>query len=153
MAIKLFTRWYYTPHRLGRIFPQASSYCFRGCPVPGTFLLIFWECEKVSPIWQNAFALVDKFVGSHVALTYNHCLLFEGIPNSQTLESLDSHFIHSSGLLPLIGSPPLSPSLRFPPEWIGSCYLNKSSTHSKIQSRSMMLNRRHGGYCVSRIDL
>lgn len=37
-AIKLFTRWYYTPSRLHTIYPQASSSCFCGCALPGSIL-------------------------------------------------------------------------------------------------------------------
>ncbi|CAI9621365.1 unnamed protein product [Staurois parvus] len=50
-ALKVLTRWYYTPSRLHRLFPQTSPLCFRGCGLTGTLVHIFWDCPSISLIW------------------------------------------------------------------------------------------------------
>lgn len=52
-AVKIFTRWYYTPAHLNIIFPDVSPNCFRGCDSPGTFLHIFWSFDKLSPFGRK----------------------------------------------------------------------------------------------------
>lgn len=79
-AIKLMTRWYYTPTRIQKIYPQSSPQCFRGCTQLGTYLHIFWECEKLQPTWTEVLKLIDRLVGNPINLTFQHCILFQDVP-------------------------------------------------------------------------
>ena len=81
-AVKLFTRWYLTPLRLSKIFPQSSPLCFRGCPHQGSFLHLFWERAKLRSTWEEVLVLMAKLAGGSMALTHTHCLLFESIPDT-----------------------------------------------------------------------
>lgn len=81
-AIKLISRWYYTLWNLSKIYPQVSPNCFRGCIYRGSFLHLFWECKHLQHTWKAALELLDTLAGGHVALTYTHCLLFEGLPDT-----------------------------------------------------------------------
>lgn len=80
--IKLHRRWNYTPLCLSRIYPQASSSCFRECTHQGSFRHLFWECEKLQPTWCDVLGLMDKLAGRHMAFTHTHCLLFEKLPDT-----------------------------------------------------------------------
>lgn len=81
-AIKLVTCWYYTSLRLSKIFPQSSPLCFRGFTHQGSFLHLFWECEKLQPTWKEVLKLIDKLAGKTISLTYQHCILFQTPPDS-----------------------------------------------------------------------
>lgn len=52
-CFKLLTRWYRVPANLARIFPTVSDACWRGCGLEGTYLHIWWECQKLWPYWQD----------------------------------------------------------------------------------------------------
>lgn len=79
-AIKLITRWYYTPTRIHKIYPQSSPNCFRGCSHLGSYIHTFWECEKLQPTWKEILKLIDKLVGNPINLTFHHCILLQDIP-------------------------------------------------------------------------
>lgn len=79
-AVKLTTRWYYTPTRIHTIYPQTSPRCFRGCTHSGSYIHIFWECEKLQPTWREVLKLVDKLAGQPINLTSLHCIFFQDIP-------------------------------------------------------------------------
>lgn len=77
---KLITRWYFTPSRLHAIFPSSSPNCYRGCDAPGSFTHIFWECNKISFIWQQLDSFASKISNRQINLTLPNCLLFTTIP-------------------------------------------------------------------------
>lgn len=78
-AIKLFTRWYYTPSKLHAIFPSVPHTCFRGCIDTGSFSHIFWHCDKVSQIWKLLEGFASIISENKVNLTLSNCLLFTPI--------------------------------------------------------------------------
>lgn len=91
-AIKLFTRWYYTPAKLHTIFPTIPHTCFRGCISTGSFTHIFWDCEKVSQIWKHLESFASIISTNNVILTPSNCLLFTPIIG---LNSFHMRLVHT----------------------------------------------------------
>lgn len=44
---KISLRWYLTPHSIAKIFPSASSSCWRECGNSGTLIHTLWFCPKL----------------------------------------------------------------------------------------------------------
>lgn len=92
-AIKLFTRWYFTPTKLHFIFPSVSPAYFRGCSFPDSFPHIFWDCEKISHIWRKLEAFSAIITVNPIHLTLANCLLFASIPQISLICDLFIPFV------------------------------------------------------------
>lgn len=63
--LKLFIRWYMTPVKIhsfihSSFYPTTSPDCFRGCPIEGNYIHIFWSCKHLEPIWNAVISKLEK---------------------------------------------------------------------------------------------
>lgn len=64
--IKIFTRWYYIPTRLARIYPDASPLCYRGCNRVGS-MYHTWTYPYIKNYWNKFFQILGKVTGVTVS--------------------------------------------------------------------------------------
>lgn len=57
---KCLARWYATPDRLSKLYPDTSDRCWRGCSYLGTMLHICWECPVIKAYWKKIISLIYK---------------------------------------------------------------------------------------------
>lgn len=80
-SIKVFTRWYYVPARLARIYPDASPLCYRGCGLEGTMPHIWWTCPRIRSYWNKFFHMLRKVAGVAVPQDPTYALLNNMVKN------------------------------------------------------------------------
>lgn len=82
-VVKIHMRWYLTPDKMHRFYPNVSETCFRGCPATstGTSFHTFWSWPSLKPIWIQAATKVAQMTGSLITLTLPMCLLFAPLPD------------------------------------------------------------------------
>ncbi|CAH2219658.1 Hypothetical predicted protein [Pelobates cultripes] len=51
---KLVYRWYLTPHKLHIMYSSASPLCWRCGETTGTMFHIWWSCQRIRPLWDEA---------------------------------------------------------------------------------------------------
>lgn len=66
---KILSRWYRDPATLQKIFPSTSSSCWRCNAATGTYLHVWWECERIRLFWKQVFQLYDKVYEESLQLT------------------------------------------------------------------------------------
>lgn len=73
--IKVFTKWYYVPARLSRIFPDSSPLCYRGCGHIGTMHHIWWTCPRIRSYWNKFLHILRRVSGIEVPQDPTYILL------------------------------------------------------------------------------
>uniref|UniRef100_A0A8C5QK57 Reverse transcriptase domain-containing protein n=1 Tax=Leptobrachium leishanense TaxID=445787 RepID=A0A8C5QK57_9ANUR len=76
---KLLSRWYLTPVRLHRMFPQTSSQCWRCLTATGTYLHLWWSCPALTAYWTAILAHITDITGFTSGDSYN-LILFHLVP-------------------------------------------------------------------------
>ncbi|PIO41232.1 hypothetical protein AB205_0131940, partial [Aquarana catesbeiana] len=54
--------WYRDPTTLRKIFPSTPSTCWRCNAATGTYLHVWWECDRIRPFWKRVFQLPKNAV-------------------------------------------------------------------------------------------
>uniref|UniRef100_A0A8C5Q9V7 Reverse transcriptase zinc-binding domain-containing protein n=1 Tax=Leptobrachium leishanense TaxID=445787 RepID=A0A8C5Q9V7_9ANUR len=62
-SYKLLTFWYYTPHQTAHFSLSCDSICWRCGTQTGTYLHIWWTCEKITPFWRLVAEVVMEVTG------------------------------------------------------------------------------------------
>lgn len=57
---KILSRWYREPSTLHKIFPSTPAYCWHCDTASGTYLHVWWECERIRPFWIQVFQIYSK---------------------------------------------------------------------------------------------
>lgn len=83
-AQKLFHKWYFTPERLAKIYPNTSPNCWRGCAQIGSLSHIWWECHLVRNFWRQVHNLIGALCGTPQFLSPLDLLLGLSIPTMPT---------------------------------------------------------------------
>uniref|UniRef100_A0A8C5WDD9 Reverse transcriptase zinc-binding domain-containing protein n=1 Tax=Leptobrachium leishanense TaxID=445787 RepID=A0A8C5WDD9_9ANUR len=60
---KFLSRWYLTPSRLHKMYPNSDVLCWRCTKEPGTYLHIWWECSHIQVYWTSIFAEINEITG------------------------------------------------------------------------------------------
>lgn len=58
---KILTRWYLTPTRLHKCFPNTLDRCWRCREEEGSLLHIFWSCPRLENFWGEVRRITQKF--------------------------------------------------------------------------------------------
>lgn len=53
-------RWYLTPYRLSKIYPNLPNTCWRTCGSVGTITHLLWFCRSLSSFWRQIFFLISS---------------------------------------------------------------------------------------------
>ncbi|CAH2273985.1 Hypothetical predicted protein [Pelobates cultripes] len=77
---KLMYRWYLTPDRLNKIYPNTSDRCLRCQTQRGTMLHTWWGCYLIQPLWLEVIRLLSK-VGINLPQEFEACLWLD-LPTS-----------------------------------------------------------------------
>ena len=100
MHQKLLLRWYLTPHRLAKMFPNANATCWRQCGERGTLFHIMWECPNIRALWSQVEGVLagvsDSFPPLHPAMAILS-MGIDAIPKSQTM--VVSHILLATRLV------------------------------------------------------
>lgn len=57
---KVLSRWYRVPTTLRMMFPANSDTCWRCNSKKGTYLHIWWECDRLLPFWTQIFHIYSE---------------------------------------------------------------------------------------------
>lgn len=57
---KIFTKWYRTPDKIHKFYPNLPSTCWRCNTADGTFLHIWWSCPLIQPYWTEIHSLISQ---------------------------------------------------------------------------------------------
>lgn len=60
-GFKVLTRWYHTPVKIHRMFPQCSDLCWRCGEDSGSLLHIFWSCCLLQSYLTEIHRIIQKF--------------------------------------------------------------------------------------------
>uniref|UniRef100_A0A3Q3H395 Reverse transcriptase domain-containing protein n=2 Tax=Kryptolebias marmoratus TaxID=37003 RepID=A0A3Q3H395_KRYMA len=71
---KFFYRTYYTPVRLRRMFPDTSDLCCKCKTHRGTFIHLFWSCNRIQVFWKAVHLMIQEIFGKRFPLTPSFCL-------------------------------------------------------------------------------
>uniref|UniRef100_A0A8C5MYT0 Reverse transcriptase domain-containing protein n=1 Tax=Leptobrachium leishanense TaxID=445787 RepID=A0A8C5MYT0_9ANUR len=115
-SYKLLTFWYYTPSQTVHFALSCDSICWRCGTQTGTYLHIWWSCEKIAPFWSMVAEVVMEVTGLDLPFTPAVYLLLH-LPGAQR-ELRNSVILHlilaARRLIPAHWRSPEIPSLR---EW------------------------------------
>lgn len=81
LTFKYNLRWYITPSQIYIYAPSTSPNCWRICAKSGTLYHILWECNKISPFWEEVFQLITEVIQIHIIPSPEPALLNIGIGN------------------------------------------------------------------------
>lgn len=74
-TLNFFYRTYYTPVRLKRIFPDTSNLCYKCKIHKGTFIHLFWSCDRIQTFWRGVHSVIQEVTGKQFLLSPSFCLL------------------------------------------------------------------------------
>ncbi|CAH2273902.1 Hypothetical predicted protein [Pelobates cultripes] len=72
---KLLYRWYMTPQRLYRIYPNTPNTCWRCNATTGTLEHLWWSCGSIQPLWTAVSTTLDQLHIPKFQLSKPSCLL------------------------------------------------------------------------------
>lgn len=75
MQQKITLRWYLTPYRISKIYPEASPQCCRRCGDTGTLLQVLWSCAWLHTLWSQVERIISIITGTQRTLTPDMAIL------------------------------------------------------------------------------
>lgn len=66
---KILSRWYYTPEKIHRMFPQCTDLCWRCGEKDGMLLHVFWSCRILQPFWAEVHRITQKFTDRELLMS------------------------------------------------------------------------------------
>ena len=72
---KFFHRTYFTPVRLQKMFPHSSDLCYKCRTHKGTFIHLFWACDRIQTFWKEVHSVVQEVIGKQFTLSPSFYLL------------------------------------------------------------------------------
>ncbi|XP_041427773.1 Golgi phosphoprotein 3-like B isoform X1 [Xenopus laevis] len=64
LTFKIMYRWYMTPDKIQRAFPNSSNLCWRCHSAVGTMLHVWWAC----PLAQNYWSAIRDYIRQHTGI-------------------------------------------------------------------------------------
>lgn len=99
-AYKLMTRWYLTPMRLNKWFPQVSDRCWRCMKDKGSLLHIWWQCPLIANYWNEILDLIKLITETTQPLDAACCLMhISNWPLKKYKRSLTRHLLNAANSL------------------------------------------------------
>lgn len=83
--LKVLMRWYTVPLKIAKIYLNASPLCFRNFGHVGSILHIWWECPKISGLWNRIFHTIKKITGLPIRKSPQFTLLNFPYPEAPKL--------------------------------------------------------------------
>lgn len=74
---KLQHRWYWTPVRISKIFPDASTLCWRCKEDRATYQHVWWDCNKVRGFRKSLSVDMKQIIGSRLPFSIQIYLLHD----------------------------------------------------------------------------
>lgn len=74
---KVLHRWYWTPCRISKMFPNASMACWRCGDTMATFSHIWWDRCKINVYWETVSRDVEMIIGQRIPFTLKTYLLHD----------------------------------------------------------------------------
>lgn len=81
---KLQHRWYWTPVRINKIFPEPSDRCWHPGVPQADLIHIWWDYERVVQYWAMPQVKINQIVGGGVWLLSRVSLLNDWAPQRQS---------------------------------------------------------------------
>lgn len=72
---KFFHRIYFTPVRLQKMFPNSSDLCYKCKTHKGTFIHLFWSCDRIQVFWKGVHSVIQEVIGKQFAPSSSFYLL------------------------------------------------------------------------------
>lgn len=116
-SYKILSRWYLTPHRLHKMFPNTPSNCWRCNDNDGSFLHIWWSCPKIQEFWKTIHRYTQQISKIFIEFSPAQLLLHHSFaPRKLYFKSLAMHMINAAKLcIPCHWKSPELPSVK---EWL-----------------------------------
>lgn len=76
---KVIDRWYFTPLRLSKIYPDTDPKFWRKCRETGSLSHILWYCRYVQQFWSQVFTLLSELTHQHMKPTPERALFHIGV--------------------------------------------------------------------------
>lgn len=132
---KVLTRWYLTPSRLHRCFPEVSDRCWRCGSERGTLLHVFWSCPRLSLFWGEVHRITQRFVEGVIPLDPALFLLhLTDSPIPAYKKSIIGHLLNAAkACIPLLWKQSTPPSV--------ALWLNKVEAINKMED--LVLTAQH----------
>lgn len=72
---KSLSRWYRDPFTLHKIFLSTPASCWRCGTSSGTYIHVWWECDRIQPFWSRVFKVYNVIYEESLQLTPEIALL------------------------------------------------------------------------------
>uniref|UniRef100_A0A803K9C7 Reverse transcriptase zinc-binding domain-containing protein n=1 Tax=Xenopus tropicalis TaxID=8364 RepID=A0A803K9C7_XENTR len=96
---KVMMRWYMTPDRLSKIYPNSLPHCWRGCTTRGTLSHILWQCPLVTSYWKEVGDLITSVLAIPLDIQPPHLLLGQPIARlKRPVQKLVNHITTAARL-------------------------------------------------------
>lgn len=96
-GFKVYSRWYRTPDRLHKIYPEVSPTCWRCNSQIGSLLHVWWNCPRMQPFWKEIHRITSHITTYSLEYSPARYLLHHtAIPQSTYKRSLALHLINAT---------------------------------------------------------
>lgn len=96
-GFKIYSRWYRTPDRLHKIYPEVSPSCWRCNSIMGSLLRVWWNCSCIHPFWTEIHHITSHITTYSLEyLPAQYLLHPTSIPQSAYKRSLTLHSMNAA---------------------------------------------------------
>ena len=139
MQIKTTMRFYLTLVRMAIIKKSTNNKCWRECEEKGTFLLFWWECKLIQPLWKMVWRFLKKL---GIKSPYDPAIPLLGIYLDETKMEKDTCIPLFIAALFTIARTWKQPRCPTTDEWI------KCGTYTQWNIKSEVSQKQKDKYCI-----